>query len=164
MFLWEKEPLADQLETKSRICLVSLSSLLKTLLDPRFAKFPWIWVRPSIRASVPTFIIYHSIFLRISSFAFCFVFLIFCMKLRNHKHPKLTEPHFLRKFLLVQKRSCQKSQIDPICPFVRYYSIFLRTGSLVFLMFCIKLRDHKYSNLTMTSAFSFSIQMLLLHV
>ena len=44
-----------------------------------------------------------------------------------------------------------------VCPSVRtsifYHSIFLRTGSLFFFIFCMKLRDHKYSKLTKPNFF-----------
>ena len=56
------------------------------------------------------------------------------MKLRDHKYSKLTELNFFGKFLLAQKQA-KKAQNGPICVFVRYDSIFLRIGSLVF--FCI---------------------------
>ena len=81
----------------------------------------------------------HSIFLRTG----LLIFLIFCMKLTDHiyKYSKLTEPIFLGNFSLARKQS-------KYSPIVCYYSIFLRISSLFFfLIFCMKLRDHKYSKL-----------------
>ena len=69
------------------------------------------------------------------------------MTFSDYKRSKLTEPNLLRKFLLAQKWD-KKAQNSTICPFVRYYSIFLRIGSLVFFIFSMKLRDHRYLKLT----------------
>ena len=82
--------------------------------------------------------IFNRIFLRIGSL----VFYIFCVKSRNHKYWKLWQSIFLQKSLLARK----KAQNDQISPFVRDCRVFLVVGSLGFyLIFCMMLRDHKYS-------------------
>ena len=94
-------------------------------MDPRFARFQWIWVSPSLRESI----FYNSIFLRIDSL----VFLMSYMKLRNHKYSKLTQLNFLGKFLLVGKRAkiAPKWPIVSICPL---HSISFRISSLLLLL------------------------------
>ena len=86
------------------------------------------------------------------------------MKFRNRKYSKLMEPNLLGKFSLAWKWA-NYAQKGPICWFVSYYSIFLRIGLLVFfvffvfcfvfllLIFCVKLRDHKYSKLMRSNFF-----------
>ena len=86
-------------------------------------------------------IIYHSIFLRIGSFVF-FMFLLW-----DHNYSELMEWNFGGEFLLAWKWA-KKAQRDPLCPFVHYYSIFFRIGPIFSFIFCMKLRDHKYSKLT----------------
>ena len=72
------------------------------------------------------------------------------MNLRDHKYSKLMEPNFLRKFLLARKLT-KTAQNCLICVFVRYNSTFFRIGALVFLIFCMKLRNRNYSKLTESS-------------
>ena len=68
------------------------------------------------------------------------------MKLWGHKSSKLTKPNFFGKFSIAPKW-VKNAQNDPNCLFVCYYGIFLRIGSLVFFIFCMKLRDHNYLKL-----------------
>ena len=81
---------------------------------------------------------------------FFWVFLTFCMKLRDHNHSKLMELNFLGKFLFAWKRA-KKGQNGLICVFVRYDSNFFQDWLISFFIFCMKLRDNKYSKLTETN-------------
>ena len=110
-------------------------------LDPHFARVLWVWVCSFVCLSYvgPFFITF---FPRLGYYCF----LIFCLKLSDHKYSKLTKWNFFEKILAWPKMG-QKAQNGPICQFIHYYSIFLRIFSLVFFIFCIELRDHWYSKL-----------------
>ena len=56
-------------------------------------------------------------------------FFILCMKLRDHKYSKLTEPIYLEKFLLVRKRAKMHKLVQFICSSIMA-AYFLRIGSL----------------------------------
>ena len=56
------------------------------------------------------------------------------MKLRDHEHSKLTEPNFLEKFLVVQKRA-KKAQNGPINLFAHYSSISSQDSLIRFVSY-----------------------------
>ena len=86
---------------------------------------------------------YHIIFLRIGSLVF--LYLTWCWGTIRTQN---WQSQLFGGEILAWPKVNQKVQNHPICPFVCYYRIFLRVGSLAFFIFCMKLRDHKYSKLT----------------
>ena len=90
--------------------------------------------------SVPASIFNRNIFLKIGS-------LVFPDILHKVEEPQVLKTVGVEFFWEILARPTT-TQNGPISPFVLYYSIFLVIGSLVFyLIFCMKLRDHKYSKL-----------------
>ena len=73
-------------------------------------------------------------------------FLIFCMKLKDHKYFKLTEPNYLGKFLLARKWA-KKAENGPVCQFAVLQHFSQDWLISFFWTFCMNLRDHKYSKL-----------------
>ena len=70
---------------------------------------------------------------------------------QEHFGGNISTPNWRSRFFWENSRlpeSMPKVPNGPICSFDRYDSIFLRIGSLVFLIFYMKLRDHKYWKLT----------------
>ena len=95
-------------------------------LDLHFARVLWVWVCSFVCLSYvgPFFITFFP-------WLGHYCFLIFCLKLSDHKYSKLTKWNFFEKILAWPKMG-QKAQNGSICQFVHYYSIFLRIFSLVF--------------------------------
>ena len=121
---------------------LNTSIFLKTLLDPHFARVLWIWVCPSIRTYIPTFIIYHSIFLRIDSL----VFLDFLLEVEGLQVLKIDCLIFWENSCLPERglKSSKWSYLS-ICTLLQYFS---QDWPISFFTFCIKLTDHKYPKLT----------------
>ena len=70
---------------------------------------------------------------------------------QEHFGGSISTPNWRSRFFWENSRlpeSMPKVPNGPICSFNHYDSIFLRIGSLVFLIFYMKLRDHKYWKLT----------------
>ena len=63
----------------------------------------------------------------------CFFFYIFCMKLRDHKYSKLTEPNFLEKFFFA--KTGQKSLKWSVYLFVHYGSSFSQNWLIKFVSY-----------------------------
>ena len=90
---------------------------------------------------------FYNIFLRTDSFFFFFFFFLWYLAW-DHKYSKLTELRFFEK-IFSRPKSGQKwhdldlAQNGAICVFLQYDSPFFKIGSLVFFIFCVKLRDHK---------------------
>ena len=70
-------------------------------------------------------------------------FFIFCMKLRNHKYSKLT--YFFGKVLARPKADQKGPNWPDLCVRSLRHGFFQSIDSLVFFIFWMKLRDHKYS-------------------
>ena len=120
-----------QKKRKKNLCFANVSP---DLIGPRLYNGP-------MNLGLSTF--YHIIFLRIGSLFF--LYLTWCWGAIRTQN---WQSQFFGGGILAWPKVNQKVQNHPICPFVCYYRIFLRVGSLAFFIFCMKLRDHKYSKLT----------------
>ena len=110
-----------------------------------FRKFSLAWKqakRPKMAQFVHLFV--TTTFFWGLSHWFCFIFF---MKLRDHKYSKLTELNFLGNFSLIWKQA-KRPEIAWLVFLSIYGNTFFRIGSLVFFIFCMKLRYHKYWKLT----------------
>ena len=80
------------------------------------------------------------------------VFLIFCMKFRDYKGGKVTEPDFWKKFV-IWRYSRKGLQISPrwdnfIFGWLVCNAVFSETALRICLIFCMNIRDYKVRKVT----------------